>query len=245
VAGDDDSASWGSNQMRPIKLVVFDIAGTTIEDHGEVLSSFRIALKMNGISAPENELREWKGASKREVIRHFVERQTGPHALAANQTIDKVYGDFRKMLEGHYQNNGVMPIRGVKTTFDWLLDHDIHIATTTGFYREVNDLILKKAGWEKIFRASVCSDDVVLGRPAPFMIFHAMEAAQVTDVSQVMNVGDTPLDLQAGVNAGVRGVLGVLTGTHTEERLKLERHTHILSSVAEIPALLEREFGLG
>jgi phosphonatase-like hydrolase len=229
--------------MSPIRLVIFDIAGTIIEDHGEVLSSFELALKKNGISVEEHELREWKGASKREVIRHFVHRQTGGNALAANQRIDKTYGDFRRMLEDHYQNNGVMPIRGVQTTFDWLIDHDIHIATTTGFYREVNDLILKKAGWEKVFRARVCSDDVALGRPAPFMIFHAMEAAQVTDVSQVINVGDTPLDLQAGVNAGVRGVIGVLTGTHTEDRLRRERHTHILSSVAEIPALFEREFG--
>lgn len=143
----------------------------------------------NGIPAEENGLSEWKGASKREVIRHFVQWQTGGNALAANQRIAKTYWDFRQMLEDHYQNNGVVPIQGVKATFDWLLDHNIHIATTTGFYREVNDLILKKAGWEKIFHASVCSDDVALGRPAPFLIFHAMEAAQVTDVSQVVNVG--------------------------------------------------------
>jgi phosphonatase-like hydrolase len=228
--------------MSPIRLVIFDIAGTIIEDHGEVLSFFKLALMKNGIPAEENELRECTGASKREVIHHFVRRQTGSNAVAVNQRIDKTYGDFRQMLEDHYRNNGAVPVQGVKATFDWLLDHDIHIATTTGFYREVNDLILKKAGWEKIFRASVCSDDVTMGRPAPFMIFHAMETAQVTDVYQVMNVGDTPLDLQAGVNAGVRGVVGVLTGTHTKERLRRERHTHILSSVAEVPALFERDF---
>ena len=228
--------------MSTIRLVIFDIAGTIIEDHGEVLSSFKLALKKNGISVEENELREWKGASKCEVIHHFVQRQTGGDASASNQRIEKTYGDFRQMLEDHYRCNGVVPVQGVKATFGWLLDHDIDIATTTGFYREVSDLILKKAGWEKLFRASVCSDDVAKGRPAPFMIFHAMEAAQVTDVSQVINVGDTPLDLQAGVNAGVRGIIGVLTGTHTEERLRRERHTHILSSVAEIPALFERDF---
>jgi phosphonatase-like hydrolase len=129
------------------------------------------------------------------------------------------------MLEDHYQNNGVVPIPGVAATFEWLLHHNIHIATRTGFYRELKDLILKETGWQRIFRASVCSTDVALGRPAPFMIFHAMEAAQVTDVSQVINVGDTPLDLQAGVNAGVRGVIGVLTGTHTEERLRGDPRT--------------------
>lgn len=55
--------------MSPIRLVIFDIAGTIIEDHGEVLSSFTLALMKNGIPAEENGLSEWKGASKREVIR--------------------------------------------------------------------------------------------------------------------------------------------------------------------------------
>jgi phosphoglycolate phosphatase-like HAD superfamily hydrolase len=74
------------------------------------------------------------------------------------------------------------------------------------------------------------------------MIFRAMETAGVDDVRQVMNVGDTPLDLQAGNNAGVRGVIGVVTGAHDEESLRQEPHTHILASIAELPALMERAF---
>jgi phosphoglycolate phosphatase-like HAD superfamily hydrolase len=69
-----------------------------------------------------------------------------------------------------------------------------------------------------------------------------MEATGVQDVRQVINVGDTPLDLQAGTNAGVRGVVGVLTGPHGEEHLKREPHTHIIPSVADLRALIEREF---
>jgi phosphoglycolate phosphatase-like HAD superfamily hydrolase len=77
------------------------------------------------------------------------------------------------------------------------------------------------------------------------MIFRAMEASGVTSVREVVNVGDTPLDLQAGTNAGVRGVIGVLTGLHGKELLQRELHTHILASVAEIPELLAHEFVLG
>ena len=61
--------------MPKIKLVVFDTAGTIIEDHGEVLEAFSGALHKSGVSFDEDELKEWKGASKREVIRHFVERE--------------------------------------------------------------------------------------------------------------------------------------------------------------------------
>jgi phosphoglycolate phosphatase-like HAD superfamily hydrolase len=72
------------------------------------------------------------------------------------------------------------------------------------------------------------------------MIFRAMEAGGVQDVREVINVGDTPLDLQAGSNAGVRGVIGVLTGAHDRDDLQGEPHTHIIESVANLPALIEQ-----
>ncbi len=74
------------------------------------------------------------------------------------------------------------------------------------------------------------------------MLFHAMEIARVASVAEVVTVGDTPLDLQAGTNAGVRGVVGVLTGASTSERLRAEPHTHILPSVANLPELLASKF---
>ena len=134
------------------------------------------------------------------------------------------------------------PITGSAATFAWCRDHGIRMATTTGFYRELSDLILEKMGWRDLFAANISSSDVRQGRPAPFMIFRAMEASGVENVHQVINVGDTSLDLQSGRNAGVRGVIGVLTGAHDQETLRREPYTHILESVAEIPALIERAF---
>ena len=83
------------------------------------------------------------------------------------------------------------------------------MGTTTGYHRRLGDMLLQRAGWLDKFQAKVGSDEVALGRPAPFMIFRAMEATRVTRVSEVITVGDTPLDLQAGANAGVRGIVGV------------------------------------
>ena len=225
--------------MPEIKLVVFDIAGTIIEDHGEVVNAFSNALEKNGIPFALDELKRWKGASKREVIRHFV-KQLGPKPDHAEK-VEATYECFRAELLSLYAQ-GIKPIEGASATFSWCKKHDIRLATTTGFYREVSDLILERMGWREVFAANISSSDVRQGRPAPFMIFHAMEAAGVHDVKRVINVGDTPLDLQSGSNAGVRGVVGVLTGAHDEPSLRREPHTDILTSVAEIPALIMREF---
>ena len=224
--------------MHKIRLVIFDVAGTIIEDHGEVVSAFAAALDKHRIPYTDHELKEWKGASKQEVIRHLVERQGGGAVLES--AVGIVYADFRIALERHYRENGVVPIAGAADTFAWLRERGIRIATTSGFYREVSDLILESTGWRGMLAASISSSDVPAGRPAPYMIFRAMEGARVTSVREVVNVGDTPLDLQAGTNAGVREVVGVLTGLHRKERLQGEPHTALLPSVADLPDWMEK-----
>ena len=47
-------------------------------------------------------------------------------------------------------------------------------------------------------------------------------------------------NLQAGTNAGARVVVGVTTGKLGFAELAVERHTHLLDSVAGIPALVDR-----
>jgi phosphonatase-like hydrolase len=228
--------------MSKVRLVIFDIGGTIIEDHGEVVASFSAALAANGLPASEAEIKELKGSSKRDVIKKFVERQWGNVDPGNEDRILKAYGDFRTELENRFSNGGVKPIAGAEASFAWLKAHDIVCATTTGFYRSVTDRILDSVGWQKTFTANICSDDVKMGRPSPYMIFHAMERSGIDDVRQVLNVGDTPLDIQAGRRAAVLGVIGVLSGVHKEARLSQESPSHLLPSVADIPSLIKAHY---
>jgi phosphonatase-like hydrolase len=228
--------------MNKVKLVIFDIGGTIIEDHGEVVASFSAALAASGLPASEPEIKELKGSSKRDVIRKFVERKWGKEDVGNEDRIRKAYGDFKTELENRFSNGGVKPIVGAESSFAWLKAHDIVCATTTGFYRSVTDRILESTGWRETFAANICSDDVKVGRPSPYMIFHAMETSGIDNVRHVLNVGDTPLDIQAGTRAGVLGVIGVLSGVHKEARLSQESPSHLISSVADIPSLIEAHY---
>jgi phosphonatase-like hydrolase len=99
-------------------------------------------------------------------------------------------------------------------------------------------MLLGALGWnDGAVDAVVCGDDVVRGRPAPDMIFRCMELTGVAHVESVANVGDTVLDLQAGRNAKVAWNVGVLTGAHERALMAAQPHTHLLSSVAELPGL--------
>jgi len=222
--------------MPSIKLVIVDSAGTIIEDHGEVVSAFAVALQKNGIPFTQEELKAWKGTSKREVIRHFV---SGLRSPDPEVRVEATYSCFRSELQSLYGQR-INPIKGAAETFAWCRERGILLATTTGFYREISDLILDKTGWRDLFAAHISSSDVRRGRPATDMIFRTMKASGVRDVREVINGGDTPLDLQAGSNAGLRGVIGVLTGAHGREDLQDEPHTHIIESVTNLPALIEQ-----
>ena len=229
-----------------IELVVFDMAGTTVEDGGQVASAFRDALGQQQVAVTEAELRPWRGASKRQVLRAFIEEKWGSQAAGNDQRVEDAYAAFRSSLEAGYAGAGVRAIPGAEATFARLRAHGIKIALTTGFYRQVADLILAQLGWDNgVIDASICSDEVAQGRPAPDMIYRAMESTNVSDVKRVAKVGDTLLDLQAGQNAGVGLLVGVLSGSGVEAQLAGIERARVVSSVADLPQLLAQATAAG
>ncbi len=221
--------------MKDIALVVFDMAGTTIEDSGQVPEAFTTVLRKHGIEISEDALRAVRGASKRDAIRHFVSKH---HTSKAGALTDEIFNDFRDCLARLFKAGGVRPITGAVGIFQWLRERGIKVALNTGFDRVTTGLIIEAVGWQNgIVDAVVCGDDVAQGRPAPYLIFRAMEETGVTSVHRVMCVGDTVLDLQAGRNAGARHVVGVLSGAHKKEQLEKEPHTHLIVSVAALSSI--------
>jgi phosphoglycolate phosphatase-like HAD superfamily hydrolase len=70
------------------------------------------------------------------------------------------------------------------------------------------------------------------------MILHLMRQLGIKDAARVAKIGDTEVDLEEGTNAGCSMVIGVTTGSCTRAQLESKPHTHILNSVADLPALL-------
>jgi phosphonatase-like hydrolase len=223
-----------------VELVVMDMAGTTVQDAGEVPTAFRAALSAHGIALTDDEIAGVRGASKREVVARLVAfHRPG----AAPGLADAAYADFRAALAERY-GAGVRAVPGAAETIRWLRGRGICVALNTGFDREIVALLLDALGWaEGVVDAVVCGDEVPQGRSAPYLIFRAMEATGVTSVRRVMNVGDTDLDLRAGWNAGVAWNVGVTSGAHPRERLERAPHTHLLDSVASLPRLWESAAG--
>jgi phosphonatase-like hydrolase len=215
-------------------LVIFDMAGTTIEDRGQVPAAFAATLAANGLTITADEIMRVRGASKRQAIRNLLPPATAHQA-------DRIYDEFRRELANTYRTGGVSAVEGAEATIRRLKSSGIVVALTTGFDRDLATLLLSAVNWDReLIDAVICGDDVEQGRPAPDMILLAMQRTSVTNAAQVANVGDTTLDLESAARAGVGWNIGVLSGAHRREALERTPHTHIIPSVAE----LERVFAV-
>lgn len=224
--------------MTAYDLAALDMAGTTIDEHEIVYRTLEAtAAAAAGRPIPADVMARWKGTAKGEALVGILE-ELGADTSAEH--VKDVYGGFHQRLVEAYRATPPRLIAGVPEALTELRSRGVKVALQTGYDREVAQLILDAVGWKVgvDIDALVTSDTVPASRPAPYLIFRAMEATGVTDVRRVLTAGDTPNDLGAGTNAGAGFVVGVTTGAFTAEQLAAHPHTHVLASTAELPSLL-------
>jgi phosphonatase-like hydrolase len=219
--------------MCKVDLVVLDVAGTTVEDAGQVPDAFAAALATFGVHVAPDEITRLRGSSKRQAISQLLQAR----GVDVNRC-DEVYRAFCEDLERRYAESA-RPVPGALEAIAWLRAQGVRVALNTGFERSTVESLMCALGWSQgVVDAVVCGDDVQQGRPAPALIVKCMELTGVTDPGRVANVGDTALDLRSGYRAGVLLNIGVLSGAHPRATLEAEPHTHIIDSVATLPDVL-------
>ena len=214
-----------------LQLVVFDMAGTTVDDVVDgvplVLKSYDDAFRGHGVTVPMEVLNEQRGRDKGTVIREL-----------GGERAEEIFAYFNGVL---LENAGrVGEIRGTVDVFRFLRDRGIRVALNTGFPQQIAEGILGHLGWERegLIDSWTCSEAVGKSRPDPAMIHALMAKLGVEDPGKVIKIDDTAKGIEEGLNAGAV-TLGVLTGTQTRERLLQAEPHGIIESVRDLPAYLE------
>jgi len=220
-----------------ISLVCLDMAGTTVDDGGVVLDAFRSALTevdlAPGTSGHDRAVQyaiDTMGQSKIAVFTALFDGDTA-RAAAANTAFEHAYA---RTLD-----RGVQPVEGAVDALVALRASGRRIALTTGFSPETRDAVLDQLGWRSLVDLALSPVDAGRGRPYPDMVLQAVLRTQTDDVREVAVVGDTVADLLTGSRAGASLVVGVRTGTHQDADFAAAPHTHVVDSVADVPALLD------
>lgn len=224
-----------------IELVIFDLAGTTVKDNKDVHRVLQQALELHDVTISVEDANDVMGIPKPVAIEQLLrKRYTGPKSVT-EKWIDEIHRVFvQQMIDFYKHDASVGEKEGTSDTFRMLKDRKLKVVVDTGFDRPITAPLLERLGWQKanLIDASVTSDEVARGRPYPDMIFRAMELTSIRDARVVAKVGDTASDLQEGNAAGCSLVIGVTTGAFTREQLLREKHTHLVSSLLDIPGII-------
>ncbi len=260
----------GKQYTGPIKAVICDLAGTTV-DFGSCApaGAFVELFGCHGIEATTEDARGPMGIHKKDHIQamlqmpHIAEQWEKVHGHAwTDDDLDMLYEKFIPMqLEALPKYGDVIP--GTVETVKELHVRGIPVAVNTGYNREMLEIVLAKAKEGRFVPdAAVCAFDVPKGRPAPWMIFRLMEELDVYPPAAVIKVGDTIADIEAGLNAGVWTVGVAETGNlvgltqdqfnalspddraqriaTAEEKFREAGADYVIASIAKLPEILEQ-----
>src|ERR1700677_1068473 len=214
-----------------IELVCFDMAGTTVNDHGLVLEAFRRTIDELGVTGDEagkaeEYVIETMGQSKIEVFSVLFDDR----AHAANDAFERHFVSAANEV-------GVSEVPGARDTVESLKGRGFAVALTTGFSPATREALIEILGWADLFGLRVSPADAGRGRPAPDMVLMCALKSRVSAVQTIMVVGDTSSDMQAGRRAGVGQCVGVLTGTDNHARLLSSGADLIVNSVVDLTKL--------
>ena len=229
--------------MSSIQLVVFDIAGTTVRDNGNVAEAFITAFKDYGFVMPLAEVKKVMGFRKMDAIVLLL----GKFAPGQENDEDLVYRIHTrfidKMLEFYRNDETLAPVPHAEQVFQALKDRGIKVALNTGFTRSITDTILHRLRWDDrspLIDQVICSDEVVHGRPYADMIQMLMDDLGIDTPAQVLKVGDTEVDVEEGRNAACGKVVSVTTGTCTREQLQAYGPDFIIDDLRELLPIIEQ-----
>jgi phosphonatase-like hydrolase len=235
MTGTTTGTTTGTSDMTDtVKLIVLDMAGTTVADGGLVEQAFTAAARRLGEDPAGmiGHVRATMGESKISVFRHLFGDEA--RAQQANKAFEAAYAD---LVDG----GSVTALPGARETIEELQSQGRTVVLTTGFARPTQDAILAALGWQDLVPLTLCPADAGgRGRPYPDMVLTAFLRTQAADsTGQIAVVGDTSYDMLSGVRAGAGLVAGVMTGAHDADALAAAGATRVLGSVAELPGVLK------
>ena len=252
-----------------LQAIVLDWAGTTV-DYGSLapVRTLQRVFDQEGVALTESETRRDMGLPKKDHIRGILSiervknewlRLHGHRPCDAD--VDRLYQNFIPLqFSCLLEYSAVIP--GVVEASEHFRRRGLKIGTTTGYTREMLDLLVensRKEGYRP--DCNLAPGDVGAGRPYPYMMYEIAVRLHVYPFAAIVKVGDTPADIREGLSAGAwtigvaatgnmmglsRIEFDVLSPSEKEERLTVARAElhqagahYVVDSVADVDSVLD------
>ncbi|NUO00246.1 MAG: phosphonatase-like hydrolase [Saprospiraceae bacterium] len=222
-----------------IELVVFDMAGTTVDEQNVVYKTVHQAIRHAGFDVSiEEVLLHAAGKEKFQAILDVLQSKSDDPI--APETAKSIFAEFETLLDTAYDALIPKAMPGAVHVFETLKVRGIKVVLNTGYKRPVAEGLLQKLGWEagKTYDLLLTADDVRRSRPFPDMILAALQHFRIADPKRSAKVGDSIVDIEEGINAGCSITAGITTGAQTAEQLQSANPTHVIHSLEDLLQLL-------
>lgn len=203
-----------------LKAAVLDWAGTTV-DFGSFAPTavFMKLFAENGVQIKMEHARAPMGLMKKDHLRaiaaapEVAQIWQGVHGAPVSEAdIERIFAQFVPMQKACL-NEYATVIPGVLDAIAAFRDDGMKIGSTTGYTREMMEILApeaKKNGYAP--DCWVAANDVPAGRPFPWMVYQNAIRMEVFPLSCYVKIGDTLVDIEEGLNAGMWTIGLVTTG---------------------------------
>ncbi|SEW52744.1 phosphonatase-like hydrolase [Chitinophaga arvensicola] len=221
-----------------IKMVVFDMAGTTVNEDNVVYKTLQQAINEQGFSFTlEQVLAEGAGKEKLQAIQSVLAVYAGNNSV---ELADRIFARFRILLDQAYATLEVTEQENAGSLFQSLRKEGVLVVLNTGYQADTANGLIEKLGWQRgeDYDALITASDVPRNRPYPDMILRAMEQFGISNGREVVKVGDSTIDIEEGKNAGCALSIGITTGAHTKEQLQQASPDYIIHNLNELMPII-------
>ena len=209
-----------------LDAVLFDLDGTLADSMTSIAAALVETLGEHGHHTTVEELMPNFGPSMQHVIRHVT-------AVDAAEA-ERLYQTYLTNYYDHYMPR-TPPIPGANDLLEELVAR-LPLAIVTSKIEAGARSLLAHLGWADHFAVVVGRDSSPAMKPSPQPVQHALDALAVHPARAAF-VGDTAVDMQAALAAGVAIRLG-LTNIQGAAQLREAGATHTCPDLAAVRALL-------
>lgn len=212
------------------KVAIFDLDGTLLDTIEDLANACNYALAKSFFSTYEVE--QYKTFVGNGVYK-LVERAL-PEISRDDETCNKVLNDFREYYNEHMIDM-TKPYDGIIALLDKLKSEGIKLVVVSNKPHKYTIEIVNKYFNNK-FDLVFGHRDGYNAKPDPVSVLEALKLLNL-EKEECIYIGDSNVDIITARNAKVKSV-GVLWGFRSEEELRNEGATYLVSSAEEIKKII-------
>jgi len=215
----------------PVRLgIVFDLDGTLIDSRLDIAHAANHALAQNGFRRLSvEEISSYVGDGARLLVARAARVEP------TSEEADRLVAGFLEYYVAHPTDHTTL-LPGAHEALSAL--RHLPLGLCTNKPRASTDAVLANLPLPVSFSVVVAGGDLAKNKPDPLALQYIAQKLALTTPELVM-VGDGPQDVLCAKAAGARSV-GVEGGIQGQDRLIAAQPDELLTSLHELPALIER-----